>query len=912
MNLTKLTLLPIQSCCRLNPAFRSETSLPVAAPRSRPGFAWAGSGTPPLAALSRERSGSGGSLAVARRSQARSAWAALLCGLLLLPATCLRAQAASEEPWAALGKYQFGQSREPLALIEEQIRKSGPPQYGDLEAKLLAVLQAPDTQKDAKRYICRWLGIVGSADCVPEVARLLTDPDLSHPARIALEKLPGAAAAAALRDALPRVKGQLLAGVISSLGVRRDPAALDSLRLLAQDSDELVAATALAAIGQIGTEEASRVLDAAQVPNELTSALANARIVAATRLAQTGNSPRAAAIFKDLMSSGPTPAIRVAGLKGLIVSLPRKEAATMILDLLQGEDAPMRAATIAAYASSADHALKASVAEELPRMNPAGQLLLLGVLADQTGVAVRRPVLEVLKASADGQVRAAALECLAPHGEAGDVPLIVGLATETSGPVGAAAKQTLLRMGQPGVDQALVQLIASPKAQERAVVLDTLAGRRVESALPALVRLLQGEDAALAAEAAKALGVMGRLEQLPPLAKVLAGTSDGALCAAAQEAARQICRHSANLAACAAILANALRQAATPQARTALLPVLPATGGEAALNGVLEAMKDQNAAVRAAAVRALVSWPDAAAGPHLLELARTTDDSTQAIVALRDGCLRLAQMEEVPANQRLDLLRGVLAQAKRPEEKRQAIAALAEVQAPGALELLENCTADTALRAEAVPATLKLARSLGGVYTRQCLAALNRLKAQAETEAARKEVADAIQAVQSTGQSPEGFILGWMLSGPYLEEGKEGTALFDLAFPPEKPGAAAQWRPLTGAQNGVADLGRVMPGENRVAYLRTIVVSERQQEGTLELGSDDGIKVWLNGQVAFANNVVRPCTPAQDKANVTLKTGANTLLLKITQNGGEWAACARLRGADGKALPGVLIQPAGE
>jgi HEAT repeat protein len=838
-------------------------------------------------------------------------WVALFCGLLLLPASCLRAQSAAEEPWAALGKYQFGQSREPLALIEEQIRKSAPAQYRDLEAKLLPVLQTSDTQKDAKRYICRWLGIVGSADCVPAVARLLTDPDLSHPARIALEKLPDPAAAAALREALAEVKGKLLAGVISSVGVRRDAAAVGSLRGLAQDSDGLVAAAALAALGQIGTEQASQALDTMQVPKELAGALANARIVAASRLAQAGNGPRAAGIFKDLMSSAQAPAIRVAGLKGLIASLPRNEAVTMIIDLVQGEDAAMRSATLSAYASSADPALKDSVAQELPRMKPAGQVLLLGVLADQAGMAARRPILDVLKASSDNQVRAAALECLVSHGEAGEVPLIARLATE-SGPVGTAAKQTLLRMGQPGVDQALVQLITSPKAEERAVVLDTLAGRRVESALPTLVKLLEGADAALATEAAKALGVMGQLEQLPPVAKALAGTSDAALRGAAEEAAREICRRSGNLPACATMLATALQQAATPEARVALLPVLPAAGGEAALNEVLRAMKDENAAVRAAAVRALVSWPDGAAGPHLLELARTTGDSTQAIVALRDGCLRLAQMDEVPASQRLSLLREVLAEAKRPQEKQQAVAALAEVQAPGALELLGNCSADAALKAEAAAATLKLARSLGGIYTRQCLAALARLEAQTETDAARKEVADAIKAVQSAGQSPEGFILGWMVSGPYVQEGKDGTALFDLAFAPEKTDAAAQWRPLAGAQNGVVDLGRVMPGENRVAYLRTVVLSDRDQDATLELGSDDGIKVWWNGQVSVANNVVRPCTPGQDKAGVKLKAGANTLLLKITQGGGEWAACARLCGADGKALPGVIIQPAGE
>ena len=74
------------------------------------------------------------------------------------------------------------------------------------------------------------------------------------------------------------------------------------------------------------------------------------------------------------------------------------------------------------------------------------------------------------------------------------------------------------------------------------------------------------------------------------------------------------------------------------------------------------------------------------------------------------------------------------------------------------------------------------------------------------------------------------------------------------------------------------------------------------------LGSDDGIKVWLNGQLVHANNVTRGAGPGQDKVEVTLKQGWNRLLLKITQSGGEWAACARLRRLDGSKLEGLKVQ----
>jgi hypothetical protein len=62
-----------------------------------------------------------------------------------------------------------------------------------------------------------------------------------------------------------------------------------------------------------------------------------------------------------------------------------------------------------------------------------------------------------------------------------------------------------------------------------------------------------------------------------------------------------------------------------------------------------------------------------------------------------------------------------------------------------------------------------------------------------------------------------------------------------LVFAPEKAGAQAEWRPVAGGKSGLVELDKLMRGENRVAYLRTRVTSGKEQEATLELGSDDGI-----------------------------------------------------------------------
>jgi hypothetical protein len=129
------------------------------------------------------------------------------------------------------------------------------------------------------------------------------------------------------------------------------------------------------------------------------------------------------------------------------------------------------------------------------------------------------------------------------------------------------------------------------------------------------------------------------------------------------------------------------------------------------------------------------------------------------------------------------------------------------------------------------------------------------------------------------------------------------TELFDVVFPPETPGAAVAWRPAQ-AVNGLVPLDQLIGGENRVAYLRTTIVSPKAQPARLEIGSDDGVKVWLNGKVVHANNVDRGYVAGQDKVTIELKEGPNVLLVKVTQGGGGWTMGCRLRAADGGKLAG--------
>ena len=114
-----------------------------------------------------------------------------------------------------------------------------------------------------------------------------------------------------------------------------------------------------------------------------------------------------------------------------------------------------------------------------------------------------------------------------------------------------------------------------------------------------------------------------------------------------------------------------------------------------------------------------------------------------------------------------------------------------------------------------------------------------------------------------------------------------------------------QWENL-GGFSGIINIAEILgSSDNSVAYLRGGILSETQQDATLEVGSDDGIKVWLNGEVVHANNASRGVSPGQDKIKVTLNQGYNRLLLKVNNGGGDWGACARLVSTDNKPLRNI-------
>jgi len=173
------------------------------------------------------------------------------------------------------------------------------------EKELIAVLRSDAPEAD-KALACKRLAIHGSADAVPDLAKLLGHARLASWARIPLEAIPDAACDRVLREAAGGLQGTLLIGVINSLGVRRDAQAVGLLAKRLGDGDAAVASAAAIALGLVGDEAAVAALRPA-----LAAGPPAVRDAAAERLLAAGRGGDAAALC-DAVRRADVPPQRIA------------------------------------------------------------------------------------------------------------------------------------------------------------------------------------------------------------------------------------------------------------------------------------------------------------------------------------------------------------------------------------------------------------------------------------------------------------------------------------------------------------------------------------------------------------------------------------------------------------------------
>jgi hypothetical protein len=135
----------------------------------------------------------------------------------------------------------------------------------------------------------------------------------------------------------------------------------------------------------------------------------------------------------------------------------------------------------------------------------------------------------------------------------------------------------------------------------------------------------------------------------------------------------------------------------------------------------------------------------------------------------------------------------------------------------------------------------------------------------------------------------------WRYIGPFDNAG------IDAVNPPEKEidlektytgkdGQTVSWAKFkTFPLGSIVNLKLFKQSENCVVYLYHEMEADKAVALPVSLGSDDFIKVWLNGDLVGSDDAARAAAPDQDQAVLKFKPGKNQLLIKVGNIGGDWA-----------------------
>ena len=153
----------------------------------------------------------------------------------------------------------------------------------------------------------------------------------------------------------------------------------------------------------------------------------------------------------------------------------------------------------------------------------------------------------------------------------------------------------------------------------------------------------------------------------------------------------------------------------------------------------------------------------------------------------------------------------------------------------------------------------------------------------------------------------EDAIQDWQVIGPFRGQ-KTGEITLDLKTPVEdefvKTGDGSinvggtykagdvtlKWKKAVASKkNGFVDCAREL-GEVEwcVGYGYAEIESIHAREAVIRCGSDDGIKIWVNGKAVHTNDTMRGYSPNSDEAVVQLKAGINRLFIKLTNATSGW------------------------
>ncbi|MCX7885713.1 MAG: HEAT repeat domain-containing protein [Verrucomicrobiae bacterium] len=659
------------------------------------------------------------------------------------------------------------------------------------EAELLAILKSETASRFEKSDACRQLAIIGTKAAVPTLAALLTNEELSHMARYALEPIKDPTVDAALRDALTKTSGNIRAGIIHSLGLRRDTKAVPLLIPLLPDP---VAALALA---RIGTPAAIAALE-----KHLPATAAACLIAAETK----------PALYEKLITPDILKEVRIGAMAGAIRSRGAG-GIPLLIQQLHSDDPAMFGVALRLTREWKQPKLTAALAAEITKLPSDRQELFIRALGDRGDRAVVPALL--------GIRNAASIQALVQLRAPAAVPMLVELAL-SGRELANAAQNALAAMPGREADNAVLALLENSEPKTRLLGISLLGQRRVRTAVPALLKATNDPEPTVRNAAVRALGELAGAKEFSLLIDLLLKAKTPTDAEPVESALTAVCIREtkplgANVRVIKALYGDlpdgryadvtekvaamlkagtyeivasnrnfrdparnkkkklridydtgsgirtkivaegetiSLARPAVPAAMTealcaavpnasgpakiSLLRVLRSAGGAQGLAVIRNATTDADTEVRETALRSLCEWPTPDALPDLVNLARTASDAKFKILALR-GWLRLAPQTDAAPEKQVAMLKEAAELITREEEQQLLLSSLGQIASPDALAMVLSFLDTPRLRETANMTAVNIAEKLVETHPAAVAAALERVKPKNKRVAERAE-----------------------------------------------------------------------------------------------------------------------------------------------------------------------------
>ncbi|MCK4853542.1 MAG: HEAT repeat domain-containing protein [Bacteroidales bacterium] len=627
-----------------------------------------------------------------------------------------------------LTAYDYDKSRSWLPDLQHLMMEvyKNPEALSEVEPLMIEFLQS-DARAAGKQYVCRELGVIGTASSVPVLSELLVAPGMAGTALLALEKIPGAQADQALLKVLVEEDEVLQIAVINSLAARQVTAAIIPLTRLMRSDNEKLALSAISALGSIaGAEAAKNLYDFSdEAPASLKWAVLDARLKCADRFMEGGDKKNAAIIYEKVYQADPPETLKYNALAGKFKT-SSEDPYNFILNHLRQEDPEFHPYIIQLAYQLDDGQKLGRIFDDMRESQNIPTLHLFAALASIGDFSVHQEVIaSLVDREEEEDVRMAAIRALASIGEPSDALLLAELAASAKGPEKELARQSLYMLPGSKTNEKIRSGIREETGDIRAELIRSTGERNMDEATELLFEFTSDPDPNVRMESIRALGKLASPEILSDLITVLMQTDTRRERQEAERAIYAVTQKMPENADQSASIIGALGNAEDPEVLASLINIIGMIGDGKDLDVLREYLESGEEGVQLAVIRALSGWPDAGPMEDLKQLASSTDDQRKHTLALRGYVDVVLADNQMSNDDKFREIRHAYDLSTSTAEFRIVISGLSRIGSLEALDMAVRLLENPELRKEAEAAVVRIAEQTSWAYPKETTRRLN-------------------------------------------------------------------------------------------------------------------------------------------------------------------------------------------